>query len=145
MNVGYSRGTAAAYDRAVGFDWFRRSVVRFEGAVRRHRISFRDAADIGCGTGLFARYLSRRWRVPVFAVDHSPAMLGEARRNCMGLPGVTLLRQNVRRLRLPRQVDLITANFDMLNHLASFGSMRDACLSVAANLLPGGWFYFDLI
>src|SRR5262245_4964440 len=145
MNVGYSSDTAAAYDQAVGVDWFRRAVARFERIVRRCRISFRDAADIGCGTGLFAHYLNRRWGVPVFAVDRSREMLAEARQRCAGLPGVTLLHQDVRRLSLPRPVDLITAHFDMLNHLANFCSLRAACLGVAANLRPGGWFYFDLV
>ena len=145
MNHGYSRGTAAVYDDAVGYDWFRRTVVRFARIVWKYGVKFRNAADVGCGTGLFARYLNRCWGVPVVAVDLSRGMLAEARRRCRCLPGITLLHQDVRRLALPHQVDLITANFDMLNHLANFDSLRAACQSIAANLRPRGWFYFDLL
>lgn len=145
MNHGYSRGTAAVYDAAIGRQWFERARRRFERVIRAHRVSFRDAADVGCGTGLFARYLHDCHGVPVLAVDSSAGMLAEAKLRCAGRPAVTLLRQDIRRLALPRQVDLVTAHFDMLNHLPTLGALRAACASIAANLRPGGWFYFDLL
>jgi predicted RNA methylase len=41
----------------------------FEEIVRCYGINFRSAADLGCGTGLFAFYVSRCWNVPVFAME----------------------------------------------------------------------------
>lgn len=145
MHHGYSRGTAAVYDAAVGNGYFQRARARFERVMRAHRVSFGKVADVGCGTGLFARYLATVWRVPVYAVDRSAGMLAEARRNCSGLPGVKILHQDLRRLCLPKPVDIVTAHFDMLNHLPRFEDLHAACGRIAANLKPGGWFYFDLL
>src|SRR5262249_38167031 len=48
-------------------------------------------------------------------------------------------------LALPSRVDLITANFDTLNHLRTPQDLRRAFEQVAANLRPGGHFYFDIL
>ncbi len=143
--LGAYQTVTLAYDDAVGWPFFRRVRARFERLARRHRMRFCSAADVGCGTGLFAAYLRRRWRVPlVFAIDNAPAMLRAASRRCTGL-GVRFLLQDARRLALPRPVGLITAHFDMLNHLTGPGDLAQAVQSAFANLHSGGWFYFDLV
>lgn len=135
---------ARAYDDVMGRSFFRQVRRIFERIVARHRIAFSSAADLGCGTGLFARYLSSLWRVPVFGVDLSPAMLRVAASNCSGGP-VTLLRQDIRLLRLPRRVDLVTANYDMLNHLVNEGELPALFRRIHRQLNPGGHFIFDFI
>ncbi|HTP98164.1 MAG TPA: class I SAM-dependent methyltransferase [Casimicrobiaceae bacterium] len=135
---------ADAYDDIVGRDFFALLRGMFERIVARHRIAFSSAADLGCGTGLFARYLNALWRVPVFAVDRSPSMLHRAARNCRGAR-VTLLRQDIRRLLLPRPVDLVTANFDTVNHLLQDGDLPALFRRVHRHLRPGGHFIFDFI
>jgi SAM-dependent methyltransferase len=135
---------ADAYDDIIGHRFFALLRNMFERIVARHRIAFSSAADLGCGTGLFARYLNALWRVPVFAVDRSPAMLRRAAGNCGGTQ-VTLLRQDIRRLLLPRPVDLVTANFDTVNHLLSDGDLLALFRRVHASLRPGGHFIFDFI
>jgi SAM-dependent methyltransferase len=139
----YSR-IAQVYDCTIGVPFFLRVREAFEELVRRYGIRFCSAADIGCGTGLFACYLNECWGVPVYAVDKSPAMLCQARRNCRSA-GVCFLQQDVRCLTLPSRVDLITANFDMLNHLRTAADLRSAFNRVAGNLRPGGHFYFDIL
>lgn len=135
---------APAYDQTLGWPTFLRTRRSFERLSRLYDIRFRNAADLGCGTGLFANYLSRCWDVPVWAVDISPDMLRVAELNCSG-SGVRLLRQDIRCLRLPEPVDLATSNFDALNHLTGKDDLRVAFQRVAENLRPGGHFYFDLI
>ncbi len=135
---------ATNYDATVGIPFFRRTREAFERLIRRYGISFRTAADIGCGTGLFAKYLNRSWRVPVIGVDISRDMLGIAARNCRGLR-VCLLRQDIRSLRLPLRVDLVTCNFDTLNHLVEDGDLVKTFRSVHRNLNPGGHFIFDMV
>jgi SAM-dependent methyltransferase len=135
---------AANYDATVGIPFFLRVRDAFEELIRRYGISFRTAADIGCGTGLFARYLKTSWRVPVTGVDLSGDMLRIAARNCRGLK-IRLLRQDIRALRLPQPVDLITCNFDTLNHLVGDGDLRRAFRGVYNNLRPGGHFIFDSV
>jgi SAM-dependent methyltransferase len=138
------RGLAASYDSALGRRFFCRVRAAFERLHHEYGFTFRSAADVGCGTGLFACYLAREWRVPVFAVDRSPEMLAEARRNCCG-ERVQVLRQDLRQLRLPCPVELITANYDVLNHLISPSEVRRTLHRVRDNLTPHGHFYFDLI
>ena len=94
--------------------------------------------------GLFARYLNSLWRVPVFGVDVSPAMLRVAASNCRDA-NVTLLRQDIRHLRLPQRVDLVTANFDTLNHLINDGELPVLFQHVYDHLRPDGHFIFDFI
>jgi SAM-dependent methyltransferase len=82
--------------------------------------------------------------VPVYAVDRSAAMLAQARRNCRAA-GVCFLQQDLRCLRLPTPVDLITANFDTMNHVVRLADLREALGRVGENLRPGGHFYFDFV
>jgi len=143
IHLPYSR-FAKDYDLTIGIPWFLRTRRIFETLVKRYGIRFHAAADIGCGTGLFACYLSHCWKVPVFAVDRSPAMLRVAARNCRN-SNVCLLRQDIRCLRLPHRVDLVTANFDTLNHLVDNADLRLAFRRVASNLRSGGHLLFDLV
>jgi SAM-dependent methyltransferase len=135
---------APAYDAALGISNFIGTRAAFERLVRQYDIRFRSAADVGCGTGLFASYLSECWGVPVFGVDRSPEMLAVATRNCVS-SNVCLLLQDIRRLRLPCPVDLITANFDTMNHLLTEFDLRLAFRRIWENLRPGGHFIFDLM
>lgn len=139
----YSR-LAADYDGTVGIPFFRQTRDHFERLVRKYGIRFRSAADIGCGTGLFARHLKVSRGIFVYAVDLSEPMLRMAARNCDGT-NVVLLRQDIRCLRLPRPVDLITANFDTLNHIVRTDELRQAIRGIFENLNPGGHFIFDVV
>ena len=103
----------------------------------------KQVMDFGCGTGDNTLLLARRG-AQVQAVDISPEMLRVAERNCMGA-NVRLLRQDIRCLRLPEPVDLVTSNFDALNHLTGEGDLRVAFQRIADNLRPGGHLYFDLV
>jgi SAM-dependent methyltransferase len=132
------------YDKALGFESFRHTRRLFERLMHDLILPFASAADVGCGTGLFAKYLSRRWGVPVFGVDASPAMLSVAKRNCSG-ERVHLSHQDFRCFRLPEPVDLITANFDTINHLVEQEDLDRAFRCVEANLRPGGHFVFDFL
>jgi len=135
---------AADYDAIFGLPFFRQIRHVFETLARKYGIRFQSAADIGCGTGLFARHLNLSRQIPVFAVDLSEPMLRIAQRNCCGAK-VTLLRQDIRSLRLPHPVDLITANFDTLNHLVRFRDLQNTLQRIFDNLNEGGHLIFDLI
>ncbi len=135
---------APTYDRALGVRSFLRTRRAFEYVVQRYGIRFASAADVGCGTGLFARYLSLRRRVPVFAVDRSKDMLRVAA--CRGRrSSVRFLRQDIRDLCLQCPVDLVTANFDTVNHITDPRDLARAFRRIAANLRRGGHFVFDVI
>lgn len=143
VSVPYSR-LASRYDQTLGIPFFQGARRAFETLIGRYGIVFNSAADLGCGTGLFARYLDRVWNVPVFAVDRSSAMLREAAANCRG-GKVVLLLQDIRKFHLPSPVDLITANFDTLNHLLTVRDLVRTFRRVAANLTSNGHFLFDIL
>ena len=141
--AGYSE-IAPFYDVALGRDSFADARRAFEILARGHRIRFRTAADIGCGTGLFACYLSQRWGARVFGVDRSRSMLDVARCNCRD-ERVCFLEQDIRHLRLPEPVDLVTANFDVVNHLVGYSDLVQMLRGAAAALRRGGHIVFDAI
>jgi SAM-dependent methyltransferase len=115
----------------------------FERSRRRYDIRFASAADIGCGTGTFLLHLSRFCDV-LYGVDRSAAMLAQARRKLRGA-NVRFLQQDLRVLRLPQRVDLITCMFNTLNYLTTAAGVQAALQRVRENLRDGGQLVFDVI
>lgn len=137
------RGFASIYDATMGEAAFPAVWQAFERARRKHAITFSTACDVGCGTGMFLKQLARE-PVRLIGVDNSPAMLRQAARRLAGT-GVRLMRQDMRRLRLPQPVDLITSNFCTLNYCkdeTALAAMFRACRS---NLTPRGCFIADVL
>jgi SAM-dependent methyltransferase len=71
-------------------------------------------------------------------------MLSVALANCGGAD-VRLVQQDIRALCLPRPVDLVTANFDTLNHLVRDVDLAMGLRQIFRNLRPGGHLIFDLV
>lgn len=135
---------APVYDSTIGVPFFLRTRHAFEQLIRQYGIRFSSAADIGCGTGLFASYLSASRHIPVIGIDRSASMLTAAARNSSG-HNVQLLCQDIRALRLPCPVDLMTANFDTLNHVVLPIDLIRVFRRIFESLKPGGHFFFDVI
>jgi SAM-dependent methyltransferase len=134
---------AQFYDRVMG-DAAAPAIERcFERSRHCYDLRFSSAADIGCGTGTFLRHLAQFCDV-LYGVDRSAAMLAQARTKLAG-GNVYLLQQDLRRLRLPRPVDLITCMFDTLNYMTTAASVQAALESARENLRNGGRLVFDVI
>ena len=134
---------ARFYDRVMGNAVAPLIERSFEQSRRRYGIRFASAADIGCGTGRLLLYLSRHCNV-LYGVDSSAEMLAEARHRT-GHNNIQFLRQDLRELRLPRPVDLITCTFDTLNYLTTPNQLKQALQRIRDNLRDGGHVVFDLI
>ncbi len=106
-------------------------------------IRFGSAGDIACGPGHFAAFL-RSYGVPVFGTDISAAMIHLARR-WYGHQGIDFFIQDMRDLKLPRKVDLLTCNFDSLNYLVRQGDLYRTLRAFGRNLNPWGHLIFDSI
>jgi len=103
-----------------------------------------SACDLACGTGTTALALAREG-IKMFAVDLSPAMCRLARQKARraGLP-VRVLCADMRKFRLPEAVDLITCEYDALNHVPRKADLQMVAKAVARALKPGGYFFFDV-
>ena len=106
--------------------------------------SVETACDLACGTGTTALALVRRG-IKMYAVDLSPLMCRLAREKAARdrLP-LHVLRGDMRSFRLPEAVDLITCEFDALNHVPRRADLRMVAKAVARALRPGGYFFFDV-
>lgn len=105
----------------------------------------RSACDLGCGTGTKAAALAARG-IKTFAVDLSPTMCRLARTKAkeQGKAAFRVIRADMRDFALPQQVDLITCEYDALNHVPDKSDLPHVLKSVAAALEPGGYFAFDV-
>jgi SAM-dependent methyltransferase len=103
-----------------------------------------SACDLCCGTGTFALILAGKG-IETFAIDLSPRMCRITRRKAReaGL-AVRVIQADMRDFRLPRSVDLVTCEFDALNHVTRKRDLRRVAKAVAQALRPGGYFAFDV-
>jgi len=135
------------YDRwqkTYGNDYSTLILPRVLASIRTFRIPVSSMMDLACGTGTLALMMARR-RWKVFGVDGSAGMIrvASAKRARGRLP-VRFLCQDMRRVRLPERVGLVTCLFDSVNHLLSRRDLLSAFRAVHASLLPGGYFVFDV-
>jgi SAM-dependent methyltransferase len=137
------RGFASIYDTTMGDAAFPTVWSAFERARNQHGITFASACDVGCGTGRFLASL-QRYDAQLFGVDLSAAMLQRAARRLRG-KRMRLLRQDMRALRLPQPVELITCNFCTLNYCANEDDVAATLAACRANLAPGGHLIFDVL
>lgn len=104
-----------------------------------------DIADIGCGTGVLTVPLARLAKTCV-GIDSSEAMLTIAQERAFDEHvRVDWLCQDIRKMRLPRQLDLAISTCDVLNYLSGLSHLEEACRAVHKSLKPGGIFAFDAI
>ena len=96
--------------------------------------------DIACGTGDFV-YLTRKIGIDSYGLDVSKEMILKARKN---YPGIKFGVSDMRDFKLKRKIDLITCNFDSINHLLKFFEWEKTFQNVFDNLLIGGKFLFDI-
>lgn len=129
------------YDQFFTFhlDWYRRARRTMLGKIFP-RVG--SACDLACGTGTTALELASRG-IKVFAVDLSPTMCRLTRQKAIRAR-VHVLRADMRTFRLPERVDLITCEFDALNHVPQKTDLSRVARAAARALHSGGYFYFDV-
>ncbi len=137
------RWFAQIYDTVLGDRSFPEMRLAFEWIRDRYSIHFDSAADIGCGTGSFVDHLCRIGSGPVWGVDLSPQMLEVAAAKNAG-NRARFLCQDMRQLKLPQTVDLITCQFEALNYLTSTDDLGQAVASFGRALTVGGVAVFDV-
>jgi SAM-dependent methyltransferase len=138
-------GWAPFYDVLLGEAGFSHIWSAFRRARRRFALRFASAADFGCGTGLFLAALARTApRAALFGVDRSAGMLRVAKRRLAG-HDIVLLPGDLRSVRLPQPVDLVTCNFATVNYLRSADDLQSAIANFASHLRARGALVVDFL
>jgi len=132
----YGPEFAQAYDltyRLRGKD-YAAEAQHIASVARARRPGAAALLDVACGTGEHLAHL-RACFPAVAGLDGSPAMLELARAK---LPGVPLVRGDMRDFDLRRRFDVVTCLFSAIGYLASVGELRAAVAAMARHLVPGG-------
>lgn len=125
---------AAYYDLQVAAKDYRSEVGQLERLVRRYGRSGGKAwLDVACGTGRHLEILRRTH--PVVGVDISAEMLRVARRR---LPGVRLVRSDMRTFRLEETFDVVSCLYSAIGHLKTERDLLATFSNFARHLRPGG-------
>lgn len=96
--------------------------------------------DLGCGTGNFLQKLEPYFTKTV-GIDISRNMIRIAKQNCC--KSIFYIK-DVTDFNLDEQFDLITCNFDMINHLQTIDDWSKMFNLVYKHLNKGGLFLFDI-
>src|SRR5258707_7400419 len=131
---------AKYYDQSVAF---RRALQSARNCILGPILpAIESACDLCCGTGTAALLFAARG-IRTFAIDLSPEMCRQARAKARlaGLP-LQVMKADMRDFRLPQPVDLVTCEFDALNHVPRTQDLRRVVKAVGRALNPGGYFAF---
>lgn len=121
--------------------WREEARTRILGSILQRA---KSCCDLACGTGSTAVDLAKAG-LKVYAVDLSPSMCELTRRKAhRERVGVEVIEADMRRFRLPERVDVITCEFDALNHVPRKSDLALVAKAASRALNPGGHFYFDV-
>lgn len=132
----YGPAAAATYDELTGDH--QRSVLR---ALEALAVPSGPALDVGCGTGALVRSLRRRGMQST-GIDASTEMVRLANRR--GPRGAYAVG-DATEFSVSMECALVTATFDVVNHLLTTARLRSFLGCAARALSPGGVLLFDAV
>src|SRR5262245_7208561 len=122
-----------AADMTEDVDWY----VELADAARE------PIVELAVGSGRVAIEIARRTGKRVIGIDGSPRMLEVARERGDGLP-LELREGDMRVLSLEEPVELVICPFRSMLHLPTWRDRRTVFERVAASLVPGGRFAWNV-
>lgn len=125
---------AKHYDALYSWKDYRAESRRLVSLARQYgRSGGRTWLDVACGTGRHLEFLRARYSVS--GVDASREMLRAARRR---LPGVRLVRGDMRSFRVRGRFDVVSCLFSAIGHLRTESDLRATFENLARHTKPGG-------
>ena len=107
--------------------------------LKRHHPKAKTVLELACGTGSILKQLQPHYGVT--GVDLSEEMLAVARKK---VPGVRLVRGDMRTVDLGEQFDVVLCVYDSINHLTRFQDWEAVFRRARAHLNDNGVFLFDI-
>jgi len=135
---------AEVYDSSGQIAFSLKMIPYLQELLERHPVEKGRIIDLACGTGTVAlSFASNGWEV--WGVDASSEMLAQAEKKARET-GLTLRLscQDMRRFTVPAGVRLVTCLYDSMNYMLSLSDLQAVMQRVAAHLVPGGLFLFDM-
>jgi SAM-dependent methyltransferase len=131
---------AAVYDRLMLHVNYEKWVDGLEFQWKRLGKNPRTVLDAGCGTGSVLLPLAGRG-YQVYGIDNSGDMLAVCRDKLLSRSlSAVLLEMDIRKVRLPEQVDTAICLCDTLNYLVKENDLLKCFKSIFSVLKPGGSF-----
>jgi SAM-dependent methyltransferase len=135
------------YDRwqqTYGADYSTLILPRLLATIQQYKIPKTSLLDVACGTGSLGLMMTKRgWAF--WGIDASELMVEKACRKFHSARREgTILRQDMRSIRIPVCVGLATSMFDSVNHILTHRDLLRAFRGIAGALSPGGFFVFDV-
>lgn len=125
---------ANRYDAIYSWKDYGAEAPRLEAIARRYGRSGRTSwLDVACGTGRHLEFLRRSH--PCAGVDGSKEMLRLARKR---LPGVRLVRGDMRSFHLKHRFDVVSCLFSAIGSLKTEAEVRETFTNLVRHLNPGG-------
>lgn len=102
--------------------------------IQKYKRSKGDSLlDIGCGTGIHANLLGKRYQVEGLDID--PKMLAVARKN---YPKIRFQQGDMVDFKLKKKFDIIVCLFSAIGYVKTKSRLQKTIKSMSHHLLPGG-------
>jgi SAM-dependent methyltransferase len=88
MDRQYWDSKAKNYDKEIFFSILEDKTGLFKRQINKFASKKHDAADLGCGTGSYLPFLSKKFK-SVYACDLSPKLIKKAEKNCFACGNIT--------------------------------------------------------
>jgi SAM-dependent methyltransferase len=138
---------AEVFDISIGDDYLD---ITFDAVVHeiRRTLGVKSGIrhlDIGCGTGSFVIRLAQTLGSESFGIDLSSRQIATARSKARSLGiDATFRVGDMLSVSLPTNCDLVTSNYDSINHLPTVAGWHQLFRRVRACLKQNGYFLFDV-
>jgi SAM-dependent methyltransferase len=118
---------------AMGKDYAAEAKTVYKFIQKYQRSAGKELLDVGCGTGVHANLLSKRYQVT--GIDIDKKMLSVARRN---FPQLQLKQGDMLDFKLTRRFDVIVCLFSAIGYVKTKSRLQKTIRNMSAHLLPGG-------